>query len=143
MSVGKARLEPQEASRDATLPGFSSSDLRRLALSGSLWTFLGYGLSQLLRLAAHMLLARLLFPEAFGLMAIVNVFVHALQMFADLGITTSIVQSARGEDRAFLDTAWTLQILRGGGVWLASVLVAWPVAAAYAQPQLKSQRRSL
>ena len=33
-------------------------------------------------------------------------------MFSDVGIRTSIIQNAR-EDAAFLNTAWTLQILRG------------------------------
>jgi hypothetical protein len=60
-----------------------------------------------------LILTRLLFPEAFGLMALVQVFMGGLQMFSDLGVNMSIIQSKRGEDPDFLNTAWTFQILRG------------------------------
>jgi hypothetical protein len=50
-----------------------------------LWTLGGYGVSQVVRLASSLILARLLFPEAFGLMALVNVFMQGLEMLSDLG----------------------------------------------------------
>src|SRR5205814_7556618 len=45
------------------------------------------------------------------------------------------VRSKR-DDRDFLDTAWTLQVVRGGLLWLAACLLAWPVAAFYGVPLL-------
>ena len=64
--------------------------IKQLALRGSAWVVTGYALQQILRLGGNMILTRLLIPEYFGLMALVNVFVVGLQMFSDLGIGTSI-----------------------------------------------------
>ncbi len=102
------------------------------ALRGSLWTLGGYGSAQLLRLVSNLVLARLLFPEAFGLMALVNVFMQGLQMFSDIGIGPGIIQNKAGATPGFLRAAWTLQVLRGVALWLVTLLCAWPVARFFA-----------
>ena len=89
-----------------------------------------------LRLASNLVLARLLTPEIFGLMALANVFLIGLKMFSDTGVTTSIVRSPRGDEDIYLDTAWTLQIGRGVVIWLAACLLAWPAALIYDEPAL-------
>ncbi|WP_341211791.1 oligosaccharide flippase family protein [uncultured Limimaricola sp.] len=96
----------------------------------------GFGASQLLRLGSNLLLTRLLFPEAFGVMAIVMVVMMGLGMFSDVGITPAIMQSRRGDDPAFLDTAWTIQIGRGFGLWLVALALAGPAAVWYDEPML-------
>lgn len=63
-------------------------------------------------------------PEMFGIMAIVNVLVTGVQMFSDIGLGPSIIQSKRGEEADFINTAWTLQILRGFAIWLFVSVVA-------------------
>jgi O-antigen/teichoic acid export membrane protein len=107
----------------------------RVARSTS-WIILGYGTSQALRLGSNLLLTRLLFPEAFGLMALITTVTVGLMLFSDIGISPAIAQSKRGDDPAFLDTAWTIQVLRGGVLWAVAALLAWPVAAFYDQPEL-------
>lgn len=83
-----------------------------------------------------MLLTRLLFREAFGLMAIVNTFFQGLVMFSDLGIGPAVVQNPRGHEPRFLGTAWTLQILRAGALLLVCLAIAVPLARLYGQPDL-------
>ncbi len=112
------------------------SSLKKLAIRGTIWTIAGYGAGQILRFGSNLVLTRLLFPELFGLMALVYVFITGLHLFSDIGIGTSIVQNKRGDDPAFLNTAWTLQILRGGVLWLGCCLIALPVAMFYKEPQL-------
>lgn len=102
------------------------------ALRGSVWTLGGYGGSQILRLVSNLVLARLLFPEAFGLMALVNVFMQGLQMFSDIGIGPSIIQSKSGNRLEFLRAAWTVQVIRGFALWGVTLLVAYPVARFFA-----------
>ncbi len=111
--------------------GSGGRSLKRLAVTGSAWTIGGYGVAMALRLASNLLVTRLLFPEAFGYMVIVNVVMIGLEMFSDIGVKTSIVQSPRGEDPVFLDTAWTVQVLRGLALWAVACLIGWPVAAFY------------
>lgn len=107
-------------------------DGKTQAIKGSLWTLGTYGLSQVLRLGSNLVLAYLLFPEAFGLMALVNVFLQGLQMFSDVGIGPSIIQNKRGTEPVFLRTAYTIQILRGVLLWLVTWAIAAPVATFYA-----------
>jgi O-antigen/teichoic acid export membrane protein len=118
--------------RPATAAG---RDLAR-GLRASLWTVVGYGAGHVLRLASNLILTRLLFREAFGLMALVNTLLFGLVMLSDLGIGPSIVQSKRGHDPAFVNTAWTLQVMRGAFLLLVSCAIAWPAARFYGEPRL-------
>lgn len=112
------------------------ASLKQLALRGSLWTILSYGTSQALRLVANLILTRLLVPEVFGLMALVQVFIVGLALFSDIGITPSIIQNRRGEEPAFFNTAWTLQVIRGFGLWLGCCALAVPIASLYGEDRL-------
>lgn len=113
----------------------SSATLKKKALSGTIWTIVGYGFSQSLRLGSNLILTRLLVPELFGLMALVNVFIIGLALFSDIGIDPSIIRSKRGDDPVFLNTAWTIQIVRGFGLWLGCIAIAFPVAQFYDEPR--------
>lgn len=115
---------------------FRGSRLFARVLRSSSWLVLGYGGSQFMRLVSNLILARLLFPEAFGLMALVSVVTVGLMMFSDVGIGPAIAQSERGDDQRFLDTAWTIQVIRGFLLWGAACLLAWPMAQLYSAPEL-------
>ncbi|MDT8857323.1 oligosaccharide flippase family protein [Paracoccaceae bacterium Fryx2] len=106
------------------------------ALRGSAITAGSYALAQALRLASNLILTRLLFPEAFGMMALVSVFLVGLSMFSDVGIGPAIAQNRRGDDPSFLNTAWTIQVIRGLLLWLATCAVALPAARFYDAPEL-------
>src|SRR5262249_31270717 len=79
---------------------------------------------------------RQLLPEAFGFMSLVNSTLTILHMFSDVGFHQAIIQSPRGDDPDFLNTAWTMQIIRGLGLWLCAVLITWPVSIFYGEPLL-------
>jgi len=110
---------------------FRGEGLKARALRGSAWTLIGVAVSQVLRLGSNVVLTHLLFPEAFGLMALVAVFMRGIKMFSDIGIAPNIVQSKRGDDPAFLNTAWTIQVLRGVVLFVVACFGAWPFAAIY------------
>lgn len=110
--------------------------LKALSIRGTLWTMSGHGVSEGLRLLSNLILTRLLIPEDFGLMLLVNVFLMGLQLFSDVGIGPSIIQNKRGEDENFLNTAWTIQVIRGSCLWLVAIIIAYPFANFYDQPQL-------
>ncbi len=114
----------------------SSVSLKKLAIRGAAWTILGYGISNILRLGSNLILTRLLAPELFGLISLVNVFISGLHLFSDIGITQSIIQNKRGDDPNFLNTAWTIQVLRGVAIWLGCIAIAWPLAYLYGEPKL-------
>lgn len=116
----------------------------RLLHAGS-WSFIGHVVSQVIRFGSNVLLGLFLLPDAFGLMSTVTVIAVGLHMFSDLGIVQNVVRHPNGEDRKFLNTAWTVQIVRGVVIWLVAVGVAcalwvagplgW-VANTYADPRM-------
>jgi O-antigen/teichoic acid export membrane protein len=112
------------------------SRLKRLILKGAFWTIFGYGASQFLRLGGNLILTRLLNPDVFGLMALAHTAMAGLNMFSDLGTGASVVRNPRGEEPAFLNTAWTIQILRSCWLFLGACLLAWPTAYFYGDSRL-------
>lgn len=135
--LGENGVESPDAQLDASVhagtepvnaAGLAEGSLKQRAIRGSGWTIGGYGLAQLLRFANNVALTHLLFPEAFGLMMLVNVCLQGLQMFSDVGIGPALITSNRGDDEDFLDTAWTIQAGRGVLLWLVSCALAMPAA---------------
>lgn len=108
---------------------------RKVGRAG-VWTLIGFGGGNGLRLLSNLALTRLLSPEIFGLMALAQVFTSGIAMLSDVGVSTSVVRSSRGEDPAFLRTAWSMQIIRGVIVAAMCCLIAWPAALAYGEPIL-------
>jgi len=112
------------------------TSLSKKAIQGTIWTLFGYGGSQVLRFGGNLILTRLLVPELFGLMALVNTFITGLNLFSDVGIRPSIIRSQRGDDPEFLNTAWTIQVFRGLGLWIICLLITVPLAKFYNEPEL-------
>jgi O-antigen/teichoic acid export membrane protein len=105
-------------------------------LRSSSWVILGYGTSQIFRLLSNLILAKLLFTEAFGLMALITMITVGLILFSEVGIGPSIAQSKRGDDPDFLNTAWTIQVIRGFCLWVVACGLAYPVSLFYQQPDI-------
>ena len=112
--------------------------LRQRVLQSGSWTLVGHGVSQALRLGGNLILTRLLFPEAFGLMAIFQAVNYGVHMLSDVGIGPSIVQKERGNEPDFLNTAWTIQIVRGFLACVVLCALALPMAKLYGEPLLAS-----
>jgi O-antigen/teichoic acid export membrane protein len=110
--------------------------LKARAIGGTVWTAVGYGGEQLLRFGSNLILTRLLFPEAFGLMALTSIFITGLQMLSDVGLGPAIIQSRHGESPRLLNTAWTVQIVRGFLLTLFAAALAWPISEFYGERQL-------
>lgn len=108
---------------------------QRVTKSGS-WIFAGYGINQTLRLGGNLILTRLLFPEAFGIMAIIQAIIFGITMLTDMGLGQSIVQNERGNNQDFVNTAWTIQIIRGTLAWLGLCIIAYPMSLLYNEPLL-------
>jgi len=122
----------------ATPSADAGASLKRRVASGTVWTIVSYGGGQILRVGSNIVLAHWFFPpEVFGLMTYVYIFVTGLAMFSDVGIGPSIIQSKRGEEPRFLNTAWTVQVVRGGLLWLASLACAGWYAKFYGRPELR------
>src|SRR5271155_410051 len=107
-------------------------------VTGTVWTLGSFGLGQVIRLATNVALARLLAPELFGTMLIVNTLMTGIQLFSDVGIGQNIIHSPRALDPRFYNTAWSLQIIRSIVIWLIILLAAVPAAHFYGAPILSA-----
>jgi O-antigen/teichoic acid export membrane protein len=110
------------------IPGTAAKEpsVKTLAVRSSAWALGGNLTQQVVRFASTLILTWLLLPEAFGLMTVVNVVLTGLQLFSDIGIGPSIIQHKRGEDPAFYNTAWTIQVIRGFVLGLVAVFIVVP-----------------
>jgi O-antigen/teichoic acid export membrane protein len=116
--------------------GSDPGSLSGRAAQSGVWIGGGFVIQRVLQLGSNLILTRLLFPEAFGLMALATIFLVGLQMLSDLGLKSSIIRDPKGSDPLFLNTAWTLQVIRGFALFLAGCLLAYPISVVYGQPIL-------
>lgn len=70
-------------------------------------------LQNLLRLGSNILLARLLYPEAFGIVGIILSITFILTLSGDLGVRPFLIRNKNGGKSEYLDTVWTIQLFRG------------------------------
>ena len=89
------------------------------------WILGEHGVGQLLRFIGNLVLTRLLAPEMFGIMAIAHVVISGMTMFSDVGLDLSIIRSKRGNEVRFLNTVWTLQVIRGVLLFLVTITLAY------------------
>ena len=114
----------------------ATSSLRSRAVHSGAWIGVGFGIQKVLQLGSNLILTRLLFPEAFGLMALATVFLVGLAMFSDIGLKPAVIRDPRGDEPEFLNTAWTIQATRGLLLCAVGVAIAYPVSLVYGQPIL-------
>lgn len=85
---------------------------------------------RLIGIVSTLILARLLVPADFGIVAMASLVVALIDTLLDLGVNTALVQN-REAKRDDFDTAWTLRLMQST---LAAVLIAIfgaPLAAEY------------
>jgi len=108
--------------------------LRKRIITASAWT-LGSSVVEFgIRLVSNLIMTRLLFPEAFGLIAASTSIMIALNLVSDLGIRAVVIQSVHGDDDSFLRSAWAFQLVRG----IVLFLVLLAVCALISLPLVRS-----
>ena len=104
-----------------------SSDLKRKSVLGALMTGAGGAADLVLRLGSTLILARLLVPEYFGLVAMVTAVTRIAERFATLGLSTATVQAPKITHGQCSNLFW---INAGVGVLLGALLVLFSPAIA-------------
>jgi O-antigen/teichoic acid export membrane protein len=126
----------EEGTEDAVASSPAETKLESRVVGATAWTFGSLGGMYILRAVSQIVLAHLLVPSCWGVIAILRTFLIAVEMLSDVGIRGSVVFHEKGTTRSFLNTAWTLQMMRGVGMWIATCALAWPVATWYEEPLL-------
>jgi O-antigen/teichoic acid export membrane protein len=130
-AVAELRLRVNEGNNWLSrLPLSAVAGYGRLGMQAG-WVVVPFAAIQLLRLGTNIALARMLAPEFFGLMVIVNMLRTGTELLSDIGIGQSVVRAKREPDDAFLDTAWTIQLMRGILLTFVMLALAGPLAGVY------------
>ena len=82
-----------------------------------------------------LLLARLLTPADFGLVAMAMSVVALIELMSAFGFDSALIQRADVE-RRHMDTAWTFQVIFGAATALLLLLLAMPAASFYQDPRI-------
>lgn len=86
-------------------------------------------------LVSIMILARLLMPEDFGIIALASSIYAMIELMRAMGFDTVLIQK-KNAGREYYDTAWTLQIIFSTFAALIMVLLSEPVASYYGDLRL-------
>ena len=108
-------------------------EVTQKAIKGVGWNYLSYGLGKLLSLATVSILAHILTPETFGIVALATVAVNYLSSVRELGLGAALVQLRERVSEAS-DTVFTINILIGVSLASIAFLIAPPVAQYFEEP---------
>ncbi len=111
------------------------NNLKEKAIKGVIWTAMEKWGSQFISFAVFLILARLLKPEIFGLVALANIFFAFMQVFLDQGFSKAIIQRQEIE-REHLDTAFWTNISIAVLLLVISLSGAGFIANLFKQPAL-------
>ena len=121
------------------LPNDDAGDapaLERRVTRGLTWTIVDNWGRQLLGFVVFILLANLLQPEEFGIVALAVVFVNFAQVFVDQGLGDALIQR-RELTRSHIDTAFWAALGTGVLLTVLGVVLAIPIAALLDEPDLQ------
>lgn len=115
----------------------SDGSLQQKVLRSGFWVGLSSVIGSGLSFLRSIVLARLLMPEAFGVMAICSMVIRGMEIFTETGFGAALIhRQQRFEDAR--DTAFTLWVLRGTVLSLVAFLVAPWIAEFYNEEVLAS-----
>jgi len=102
---------------------------------GAGWNVLFRALDRSIGFISTIVLARLLVPADFGLVALASSLSALLALMGELGLDLALIRHPHAERRHF-DTVWTFNVLFGLSIALALALLAYPTAHLYDDPRL-------
>lgn len=113
------------------------SELKKAGLKGAYWNFLTTIISQLRGFVVSIVLARLLLPEDFGIVAVALVFNGIIEALIDFGFSNAIVQK-KDVTQVQKSTIFYVTILLGGTFTLI-LFVCAPLMAHYFRMPILNQ----
>jgi len=116
--------------------------LSQRVVHAGFWAFSFRIVDRLFGLARTVVLARLLAPADFGLYGIALLALSMLETFSETGFNAAIIQK-KGDVKPYLDTAWTVQAIRGFLLALLLLVIAPYVATFFGEPGAASLVRAL
>ncbi len=102
---------------------------------GAVWMVLFKFVERGLGLISTLILARLLTPADFGVVAMAVAFISMAELLGAFGFDVAIIHNQRATDAEY-NSAWTCNILLGACIALIMVVAAVPISHFYRRPEL-------
>jgi lipopolysaccharide exporter len=115
--------------------------LKSRVMRGGAWLGGASFVEQAIRFGRNMLLTRLIAPEAFGAMAIVNSATALIQMAVDVGAREALIQNPKGGEDSHVTAAWWMTMGRSFFIYCSVYLLAPEIAHFYGNVELSSLAR--
>jgi len=104
-------------------------------------TAASFGGIAVVKLVSSVVLTRLLYPEAYGIVTIVASVAFVMEMLSDVGVVGLMVRHERAAEQRFIDTMWTIRLVRGAvNAAILFAIAPW-LAEAYGEPALTAALR--
>lgn len=116
-------------------PSRTGSALSAKVAHGASVLFLVMLVSRFIGMLNLVVLARLLTPEGFGIVAMAMIVIQLVQTLTDMQITNALLRESN-TDRSIYDTAFTMSVLRGILTGLGILASAWPAALYFHKPEV-------
>src|SRR4029078_12502961 len=102
---------------------------------GAAWMILMRVVERGLGFVSTLLLARLLVPADFGLVAMAMSVFALLEVLGAFSFDMALIQNQQAERKHF-DTAWTLAVIYGVVSGMGLIALAWPAATFFGESRL-------
>ena len=110
-------------------------NIRSRLATGSLWISGARGVGTLLTFVTTIVLARILVPSDFGLIALASTMLAVLTSVTNLSVASALIHLKNATEGHY-HTAWTLGLLRGAFLAAIFCLIGWPASYLYSEPRL-------
>lgn len=104
--------------------------LKRSALTGAAWRFMERIGVRLISFIVSLVLARLLSPAEYGIIAVVQIFISLCDIFIDKGLSGALIQKKAADELDF-STAFYMNMLAGAALYLVLFFCAPLIADFY------------
>lgn len=136
VSAQTGPAELADSAVDAGMADPALESLRGQVMQGVKWSVISVGAMQVSRIAAGLVLARLLTPRDYGLAGMAFVFSSLVLTVSDLSLGAGLVQRKEITEKDRSTVFWTSMLI-GTTLMTLGILFAGQVASFYGQPSVK------
>lgn len=123
------------AAATPAVPGIDMADLKRKSVRGGAVTLGSQGIGTVLQLASTMVLARLLSPDDYGVIAMVMAVTGFARLFRDLGLSSAAIQK-KDLTRELQTNLFWMNVAMGSLLTVVVAVASPLVGAFYKKPEL-------
>lgn len=113
----------------------SDQDLRKRTLTSLGWQFMGVGGQRIVQLAVPITMAHTIPKQDIGLFIVMLTGIGVVESLTLFVGEQTTISSQRTVDRAYLNTVFTVRLLRGLVIGAILCALSWPIANFFADPE--------